>query len=61
MNSLLFRFLGFVSSMALQELEIDPALKYVAVEDYATDDPRQISFTMGTTLIVVEKSEDGEL
>ena len=55
-----FRCLGFVCSMALGEEEIDPTLKYIATEDYTTDDPRQISFTMGTTLIVVEKSEDGE-
>ena len=60
MTTVPFRFLGFVSSLALKEMEIDPALKYVAIEDYTTDDPRQISFTMGTTLIVVEKSEDGE-
>ena len=49
--------LGFVSSVAIDEIEL--SLKYIATEDYITDDPRQVSFTAGTLFIVVEKSEDG--
>ena len=35
-------------------------MKYTALTDYSTDDPRQVCFKKGTLLIVVEKSEDGE-
>lgn len=54
--------LGFVSSAALTEdvlHEIDSMWKYIAIEDYSSDDPRQISFTEGAELIVIETSEDG--
>ena len=57
------KYLGFVSSAALSERiieEVDLILKYVAIEDYTSDDPRQISFVEGAELIVIEKSEDGE-
>jgi len=54
-----FRYLGFVSSAAVQEL--DQSLKYIAIEDYHTEDPRQICFKKGTPLIVVETSEDGKI
>lgn len=53
------RYLGFVSSAAVQEL--DQSLKYIAIEDYHTEDPRQICFKKGTPLIVVETSEDGKI
>ena len=32
---------------------------YVAIEDYQTEDARQMSFSKGTLLVVVEKCEDG--
>ena len=56
------KYLGFVSSAAMTDsvtAEVDSALKYVATEDYQSDDPRQLCFSEGTVLIVVEKSEDG--
>ena len=34
-------------------------LKYVAIEDYETDDPRQLSFIKEEVVLVIEKSEDG--
>ena len=52
--------LGFLSSVALESQEVDPSLKYIAIDSYSTTDPRQISFPEGAILIVVEKSEDGE-
>ncbi len=52
-------YLGFVSSAALGE--INSSLKYNAIDDYFPDDGRQISFLKGEVLIVVDKSEDGEL
>ena len=52
--------LGFVSSVALKLQEVDPSLKYVAIDSYSSTDSRQISFPEGAVLIVVEKSEDGE-
>ena len=48
-------YLGFVSST-----EVDPVLEYIAVEDYFSSDLRQISFSEGTRLILLEKSDDGE-
>ena len=51
-------YLGLVSPAALEE--IDSSLKYVAIEDYQTDDGRQMSFMEGDHLVVVDKSEDGE-
>lgn len=51
------KHLGFICSVAMEEM--NPSLMYVAIEEYTTDDPRQISFTRGTVLIVVEKEEDG--
>lgn len=47
-------YLGFVSST-----EADPVLEYIAVEDYFSSDLRQISFSEGTRLILLEKSDDG--
>ena len=35
-------------------------MKYIALTDYSTDDPRQVCFKEGSLLIVVEKSGDGE-
>ena len=52
--------LGFVSSVALDSHEVAPSLKYIAIDSYSTTDARQISFPEGATLVVVEKSEDGE-
>ncbi len=55
-------YLGFVSPAALTDsarADVDSALKYVAIEDYTSDDPRQLCFTEGTQVIVIEKSEDG--
>ncbi len=56
-------YLGFVSPAALAESskteEVDSMLKYVTIEDYSSDDPRQLCFTEGTQVIVIEKSEDG--
>jgi len=40
-----FRYLGFVSSAAVQEL--DQSLKYITIEDYHTEDPRQICSRKG--------------
>lgn len=51
--------LGFVSSLATEEFDSSP--KYVAIDDYFPDDSRQVSFFKGEQLVVVEKSEDGEL
>ena len=56
------KYLGFVSSAAMTDsvtAEVDSAMKYVAIEDYQSNDPRQLCFSEGTLLIVVEKSEDG--
>ena len=39
--------------------EVQDTSKYIALTDYSTDDPRQISFKEGTSLTVVEKCEDG--
>ena len=52
------KYLGFVSSNALES--IDPSMKYITIEDYFPDDPRQISFMKGTLLVVLERSEDGK-
>ena len=52
--------LGFVSSLALPLADIDPALKYVAIDTYNSEDPRQLCFPEGATIVVVEKSEDGQ-
>lgn len=35
-------------------------LEYVAIDDYNTEDTRQVSFPEGAVLIVIEKSEDGK-
>ena len=51
------RYLGFVSSTAPEEVQ--DTSNYIAHTDYSTDDPRQISFKEGTSLTVVDKSEDG--
>ena len=40
--------------------EVQDTSKYIAFTDYSTDDPRQISFKEGTSLTVVDKSEDGK-
>lgn len=40
--------------------EVDIALQYVAIEDYSTNDTRQLCFTEGEQVIVIEKSEDGQ-
>lgn len=34
-------------------------LKYEAIEDYHTDDPRQLSMEKEEVILVIEKSEDG--
>ena len=52
------RYLGFVSST--EPGEVQDTSKYIAFADYSTDDPRQISFKEGTSLTVVDKSEDGK-
>ena len=51
------RYLGFVSSTAPEDVQ--DTSNYIALTDYSTDDPRQISFKEGTSLTVVDKSEDG--
>ena len=53
--------LGFVTSVVFspQDIDIDPSLKYIAIDDYDTKDERQLSFTEGAVLVIVEKSEDG--
>ncbi len=53
--------LGFVSSIIPEEADSPLIQKYTAIEDYFPDDSRQVSFSRGDVLIVVEKSEDGEL
>ena len=52
------RYLGFVSSTAPEEVQ--DTLKYIAIIDYSTDDPRQISFKEGTSLTVMDKHENGK-
>ena len=51
---------GAVSSEAILSRIADSSMLYVTVEEYRTEDPRQISFSKGTQLVVVEVSEDGK-
>ena len=57
-------YMGFVCPAALTESsqimeEVDSTMKYISIEDYSSDDPRQLCFSEGTQVIVIEKSEDG--
>ena len=52
--------LGFVCSIALPLADIDPTLKYIAIDKYESEDPRQLCFPEGAIVVVVEKSEDGQ-
>ena len=36
-------------------------LEYIAIDDYETDDSKQISFPERAILTVIEKSEDGKI
>ena len=47
------------SNGLLDSAKVDPEMKYVAVEDYVTSDPRQLGFNHGDLMIVLEKSDDG--
>lgn len=51
---------GIVSSEAILGGIADQSMLYVAVEDYETENPRQISFSKGTQLVVIEMCEDGK-
>lgn len=52
---------GIVSSEAILGGVADPSMLYVAVEDYETEHPQQISFSKGTQLVVIEVCEDGKI
>ncbi len=52
---------GASQSSAIDAAKVDSEMKYVAIEDYSTTDPRQLSFKQGDLMIILEKSEDGEL
>lgn len=54
------KMLGFVSSVALPMDEIDPELKYIAIDTYQSADSSQLCFPEGAILVVVEKTEDGQ-
>lgn len=51
---------GIVSSDAILGGVADPSMLYVAVEDYETEHPCQISFSKGTQLVVIEVCKDGK-
>ena len=40
---------------------IDPDLKYRATWEYETIDHRQLSFPEGAVIVIIDKSEDGQL
>ena len=51
---------GIVSPEAILGGIADPSMLYVAIEDYETEHPRQISFSKGMELVVIEVCEDGK-
>ena len=55
--------LGFVFSLTHDQeatSTVAPVLSYTALDDYETDDTRQLSFPVGAVLTIIEKSEDGK-
>ena len=55
--------LGFVFSLTHDQEAtptIAPVLSYTALDNYKTDDTRQLSFPVGAVLTIIEKSEDGK-
>ena len=51
---------GKVSPEAILGGIADPSMLYVAIEDYQTEDCRQLSFDEGAQLVVLETCEDGK-
>ena len=51
---------AMVSSEAILGGIADPSMLYVVIEDYQTEDPRQLSLSKGTQLVVLETCEDGK-
>ena len=51
---------GIISSEAILGGIADQSMLYVAIEDYETEHPRQIGFSKGTQLVVIEVCEDGK-
>ena len=51
---------GKVSPEAILGGIAEPSMLYVAIEDYRTEDPHQLSFDEGTQLVVLETCEDGK-
>lgn len=51
---------GKVSPEAILGGIADPSMLYVAIEDYRTEDSRQLSFDEGAQLVVLETCEDGK-
>ena len=55
--------LGFVFSLTHDQEAtptVAPVLSYTALDNYETDDTRQLSFPIGAVLTIIEKSEDGK-
>lgn len=55
------KYLGFAcdDNLGPGDAEVHTQLKYVAVEDYHTEDPRQLCLEKDEMVLVVETSEDG--
>ena len=50
---------GIILSEAILGGIADQSMLHVAIEDYETEHPRQMSFSKGTQLVVIEVCEDG--
>ena len=51
---------SIVSSEAILGGVADQSMLYVAIEDYKSEHPRQLSFDTGAQLVVVEVCDDGK-
>ena len=56
-------YLGFVGREAAETREqvSDTTVKYMALEDYSTRDPRQLCLRKEDIVVIIEMSEDGKI
>ena len=59
-SPLLARENSVTNNSSPHTLETSSWMQYMVVEDYSTNDPRQLCLRKDETVVVIEKSEDGE-